>query len=92
LKGKETHETGGRTGCFGLSKSDQIHEAYCKFNAPCSYTFYSDFGCKGSVVAKGSDKTNYDPPITVASGWVGFMYQLRWSTVMVPDETIFAMK
>ncbi|CAG8785775.1 2902_t:CDS:1, partial [Racocetra fulgida] len=62
--GNQKHETGDGPGCYGLDNSDPIHVAFCKAHIRCNYTFYSDYGCKGSVVAEGSDRTHYDPPIT----------------------------
>ncbi|CAG8701013.1 3844_t:CDS:2 [Dentiscutata erythropus] len=66
LKGKFTHQTGGISGCYGTDNTDRIREARC-LNGPCCYTFYSKYGCKGRIVAKGCNTSHFARPVKVSS-------------------------
>ncbi|CAG8511122.1 4697_t:CDS:2 [Paraglomus brasilianum] len=63
LQGQFTHQTGdGNSGCFGLDSSDPI-SSITLGKATTKWTFFSDFGCKGTVVDTGVGDKKFATPI-----------------------------
>ncbi|CAG8547162.1 250_t:CDS:2 [Ambispora gerdemannii] len=53
----QTGDTGG--GCFGADPSDSITTVSTADPADACYTFYSGYGCTGSVVGSGCGSTTF---------------------------------
>ncbi|CAG8469895.1 1576_t:CDS:2 [Ambispora gerdemannii] len=49
--GATRHQTGNTSGCYGIDESDIVNDARTDVKGTC-YTFYSDYGCKGSIVGQ----------------------------------------
>ncbi|CAG8526859.1 14148_t:CDS:2 [Ambispora leptoticha] len=56
----QTGNVGG--GCFGLGGDNNITDVTTS-NPGTKYTFFSDYGCKGTKLGHGTDKKHFDPPV-----------------------------
>ncbi|CAG8678154.1 8830_t:CDS:2, partial [Ambispora leptoticha] len=55
----QTGSVGG--GCYGLGGDNNITDVTTS-NPGTMYTFYSDYGCTGTVLGQGTDTTHFNPP------------------------------